>query len=108
MAQSALRNREIQTLSLIQLTVLDDSMEPDIRRGDILWVSSGHRALKNGRLFWLRQEIDMLIRRLQRVESGKWRAVANNPSYLPLVVDESDLGKEVEVLGTVLGRLQIV
>jgi hypothetical protein len=50
----------------------------------------------------------MLFRRAFRTESDDWRLEANDPHCVRIVVKESELGKEIAVLGMVMGRFEII
>jgi hypothetical protein len=71
-----------EALSLTHVTVLDNSMEPEIRMGDILVVDNDQKTLSEGRVFWLRRGDDMLFRRAfeRRTTIGDLRQTIHNVS----------------------------
>ena len=61
-------------------------MEPILPDGCSILVdrSKGRKRRRKGRIFVLRTEYGLVVRRAGRDEEGNWQIVSEHPSYLPV------------------------
>ncbi len=80
----------------IALRVEGDSMEPNIRSGDILVIDQSDREPLEGRAYVVRSATGLIIKRL-RQEAGAWIMASDNPDFPP-----RPMAGEDRILGRVL------
>ena len=68
------------------ITVRGESMEPILPDGCSILVdrSQGRKRRREGRIFVLRTEYGLVVRRAGRDEEGNWQTVSEHPSYPPV------------------------
>ena len=66
-----------------------DSMEPTIRDGDLVAVDSGRTDPLDGRLFAVRTDAGLVVKRLRQT-GGRWLLISDNPSHAPRPVGKDD------------------
>ena len=85
--------------------VTGDSMEPMLSEGDTVLVDHRRNEAKQGKVFAVRVEDDLLVKRLQRQPDGGWLLTSDNESYEPVsMVHHAALIGEVVWRGTWLGE----
>lgn len=85
---------------LLAIRVEGDSMQPTLHSGDILLVDTSSRRIQDGQLFVLRDQCNLLIKRLQPALGGRVRVISDNPRYPEQLV----YSQELEILGRVIWK----
>ena len=81
--------------------ITGDSMEPMLSDGDTVLVDHRRNEAKQGKVFAVRVEDDLLVKRLQRQPDGGWLLTSDNESYEPVsMVHHAALIGEVVWRGT--------
>ncbi len=63
-----------------------DSMEPDLRAGDIILIDhTDNRAAREG-IYVIRMDDALLVKQLQRLPGGVVKVISRNPAYEPFTV----------------------
>ena len=95
-----LREQSLSPTNLAVIEVRGDSMDPTLHDGDSVLLDMRSLQLKDGGIYTLRREGELLVKRLRR-QSNDWLIVSDNLSYPVERLDEN-----VDVLGRVvwLGR----
>ena len=95
-----LRDQQLMADKLAVIEVQGDSMEPTLRDSDIVLLDMRPPKLRDGEVYTLRREEDLLIKRLRR-QGSSWLIVSDNIAY---PVEPLEAG--TEVIGRVvwLGR----
>jgi transcriptional regulator with XRE-family HTH domain len=74
-----------------------DSMEPDLRPGDIVLVDHTDTTARREGIYVLRREDALLVKRLQLLPGGVIRAISRNEAYEPF-----SLSEEYVIIGRVV------
>ena len=90
-----LREHRVSGRQSCLFRVSGDSTEPTICHGSMVLVDRGSVELFPRRVYVLRVEDDLVVKRVERVERGWW-VVSDNPAW-----ERFRLGAEVEVVGEV-------
>ena len=69
--------------------VVDDSMAPAIRDGDLVVLDAGRAEPLDGQVFVVRTGEGVLVKRLRRTDD-RWELESDNPAYEPRVVTDRD------------------
>ena len=69
--------------------VVDDSMAPAIRDGDLVVLDAGRAEPLHGQVFVVRTGEGVLVKRLRRTDD-RWELESDNPAYEPRVVTDRD------------------
>ena len=95
-----LREQQLMEDNLAVIEVRGDSMEPTLRGGDTVLLDMRTQPLRDGEIYTLRREDDLVVKRLRRMD-GEWHVSSDNPAYPPQALED-----EVSVVGRVvwLGR----
>ena len=95
-----LRDQQLMADRLAVIEVQGDSMEPTLHDSDIVLLDMRTPELRDGDIYTLRREDDLLIKRLRK-QGSNWLVVSDNISYPVEPLDEG-----VSVIGRVvwLGR----
>ena len=98
--KSWLREQSLSPTNLAVIEVRGDSMDPTLHDGDSVLLDMRSPQLKDGGIYTLRREGELLVKRLRR-QGNDWLIVSDNLSFPVERLDES-----VDVLGRVvwLGR----
>jgi phage repressor protein C with HTH and peptisase S24 domain len=88
---------------LILEIAVGDSMEPDIRNGDVLLVDTTDRTFRNFGSYVVEARGERLVKRVQRKFDGSLILISDNKMYLPESIP-ADMAKEVHVVGRVIWR----
>lgn len=89
-------------LSLVH--VEGDSMEPDLRAGDIILIDHTDASARREGIYVLRMEDALLVKQVQRMPGGVLRLVSRNPAYEPILlpIPEVQPGGKVSIIGRVV------
>ena len=95
-----LRDQRLMADQLAVIEVQGDSMEPTLGSGDIVLLDIRPSELRDGEIYTLRRDEELLVKRLRR-QSENWLIVSDNIAY-PV----EPLGSTAQVVGRVvwLGR----
>ncbi|HID49901.1 MAG TPA: LexA family transcriptional regulator, partial [Chromatiales bacterium] len=92
----------VEEQGLFLLRVIDDSMNPTLRSGDMVLIDGRQLPACSGDgLYLLRLGQALMIRRLQTLPGGRCRAVSANPEYAAFIIRLDD-DAEIRVLGRVV------
>ena len=80
----------ISTQNSILMDVMGDSMQPLILSGDTILVDQSQKDPKDGGIFLVGFDQELLVKRLQKTARG-WLLVSQNPNFSPIAVEDSDL-----------------
>jgi phage repressor protein C with HTH and peptisase S24 domain len=89
--------------ALILEIAVGESMEPDIRDGDLLLVDTTDRTFRNFGIYVIEARGERLVKRVQRKFDGSLILISDNTRYQPECIP-ADLAKEVHVVGRVIWR----
>ncbi|MDT8446173.1 MAG: S24 family peptidase [bacterium] len=87
---------------LALINVIGDSMTPTLHNNDLILVDMAQREVKDGLLFVLRIENDLIVKRLERLINGKIKLSSDNRSYSEQTVDPTDLNEQLQIVGRVV------
>ena len=73
-----LDREHIHTTDLVMMDVMGDSMEPLIREGDTVLVDQTDRDPVDGKIYVLRIEDALMVKRVEKIPGG-WRVKSDNP-----------------------------
>jgi phage repressor protein C with HTH and peptisase S24 domain len=93
----------LDAADLILEIVMGDSMEPDIRDGDVLLVDTTDRTFRNFGIYVIEARAERLVKRVQRKFDGSLILISDNKMYQPESIP-AEMAKEVHVVGRVLWR----
>jgi phage repressor protein C with HTH and peptisase S24 domain len=82
--------------------VVGESMEPDLRAGDVILVDLRDTRVSREGIFVLRVGDGLLVKRLQRLPGGEIEASSSNPRYKPFNVDLKARETGVAIIGRVV------
>ena len=88
-------SHNIHNLSLIQAE--GDSMSPTIQDGDLLMINDSIKEIFPNKIFVIKQDNKLRVKRLKTELSGETLIISDNPSY-PIEV----MNKETEIVGQVV------
>lgn len=75
---SWLTSHDVNAQQLVALNILDDSMQPSLHAGDLIVVDTGEIEPRDGDVFVVEYESQILIRRIVR-DAGNWWLTSDNP-----------------------------
>lgn len=81
-------------------TVSGDSAEPTMSDGDYVMVDLSAKELRNGGMYVIGIDDDVVVKRVERLVDGSVRLRSDNPNYSPQVVSTSDVDR-LRVIGRV-------
>jgi len=73
------------------INVSGDSMEPDLRAGDIILIDHTDATATREGIYVIRMDGALLVKQLQRLPGGLVRVVSRNPAYEPFTVPVAKL-----------------
>ena len=85
----------------ILLTVGGDSMEPDLRAGDLVMIDMMQTGLRDG-LFVIRLIDHLVVKRVQRVRGPLISLVSSNATYPTMPIDIQAEGDQFQIVGRVV------
>jgi phage repressor protein C with HTH and peptisase S24 domain len=68
-----------------------DSMEPDLRAGDIVLIDHTDVTARREGVYVIRMDGALLVKQVQRLPGGQVRVMSRNPAYEPFTVPVSKL-----------------
>lgn len=83
---------------ILLIKAIGDSMNPTIRAGALLLVNSSVTKVRNDGIYVIRQNSDLLVKRIQNMMDGQLKVRSDNPEYEPLMVASEAL----DILGEVV------
>jgi phage repressor protein C with HTH and peptisase S24 domain len=81
-----------------------DSMEPDLRAGDIILVDHTDTAARREGVYVIRMDNALLVKALQRLPGGVIKVTSRNPAYDPFNVNAVDVesSEDFSIIGRVV------
>jgi len=73
----------VATGNLFAFTVSGDSMSPTVEDGDLVLVDGSQGTPADGRVYALREDNALLVKRLRKAGSGGWLLVSDNEDFKP-------------------------
>lgn len=102
--RSWLEARGLDAKNLIELPVIGDSMQDELREGDTVLVDTSARHIVGGSIYVLRQEEDLMVKYLQQLPEGDVMVSSENgkafPSYI--IKAHAFTAGDAEVIGRVV------
>jgi phage repressor protein C with HTH and peptisase S24 domain len=80
-----------------------DSMEPDLRAGDIILLDHTDQTARREGIYVIRMDGSLLVKQLQRLPGGVVKVISRNPAYEPFTVAAAQLEEHSEF--AVIGRV---
>lgn len=80
-----------------------DSMEPDLRAGDIVLIDTTDTTARREGIYVIRMDGALLVKQLQRLPGGVLKVLSRNPAYEPFTVTVAQLEERDGF--TVIGRV---
>jgi len=93
-------NLKVAPKDLALINVIGDSMEPTLRHKDLILINRAEREVKDGLLYVLRVENNLIVKRLERLLNGLIRVKSDNPDYQEQLIDPRS--ETLDVIGRVL------
>lgn len=89
---------------LTLIHVEGDSMDPDLRAGDIILVDHTDTTARREGIYVLRMEDALLVKTVQRLPGGLVKLISRNEAYGPITlpIPKLDVGGEVSIIGRVV------
>lgn len=100
MSRLWLEKHRLRARDLFIIWGVGESMEPSIANGEKLLCSKAEYHLSGDGIFIIRQDGDLMVKRLQRLP-GKIRVLPQNPAYQAYDVELND-GADFEIIGRVM------
>lgn len=103
MGKRTLSNLGVMSENAFAVTARDDSMMPYVQDGDTIYIDTGRKEIKDGRIFAIRFGELCLCKRLYRLPDGGVRIVSDNAAEFPeqVATKQQISDGEFEVLGWV-------
>lgn len=86
---------------LCLIYVEGDSMEPELRAGDIILIDRRDTGPNRDAIYVMRIDDALLVKRLQRLPGGQLRVTSDNPRYDPFLLKNEEL-ENVVIVGRVV------
>lgn len=88
--------------SLALIHVVGDSMEPTLHADDLILIDMGQREIKDGLLYVLRIENNLIVKRLERLLNGQVKLSSDNHNYSEQIVDPKNPDERPQIVGRVV------
>lgn len=89
--------------TMVLMKVCGDSMEPDIRHGDMVLVDQSKREIYGHAIYAMGINEEIYIKQVETLPGGRLVLRSRNPEYSPISVDlHGDLADSVRVIGRVI------
>lgn len=89
--------------SMVLMKVFGDSMEPDIRHGDMVLVNQGHTQIFGHAIYAVGVNEEIYIKQVETRPGGLLRLRSLNPRYEPIEINlRGDLESSVRIIGRVI------
>lgn len=99
-----LKEKRLRADKLMVVYAEGISMMPTISDGDVVLIDETRTDPVDGELFGLKLPTGKdVVKRLQKLKSGEWMVVSDNPDFRPFFFSSED-GDEVKILGRVVWR----
>lgn len=95
-----LKQKNLFVKNLVVIFVKGDSMQPTIFDNDTILVNTANKSLTDGLIYVIRQNQELLVKRLQRLQNGV-RLISDNKIYSNIDILSDDL-LNFEVIGQVV------
>lgn len=82
-----------------------DSMEPDLRAGDIILIDNTDTTASREGIYVISMGGALLFKQLQRLPGGMVKIISRNQAYEPFTVPAANLGKDGEI--SIVGRVVV-
>lgn len=98
------RELRVSPKDLRLIHVEGDSMEPDLRSGDIILVDHTDTAARREGVYVIRMDNALLVKALQRLPGGVISVTSRNPTYKPFSVNASNVesSEDFSIIGRVV------
>lgn len=97
------RELRVSPKDLRLIHVEGDSMEPDLRSGDIILVDHTDTAARREGVYVIRMDNALLVKALQRLPGGVIKVTSRNPAYDPFSVNAIDVESSDDF--SIIGRV---
>lgn len=88
---------------MVLMKVCGDSMEPDIRHGDMVLVDQSKSQIYGHAIYAMGINEEIYIKQVETLPGGRLVLRSRNPEYTPISVDlHGDLAESVRVIGRVI------
>ena len=88
---------------MVLMKVCGDSMEPDIRHGDMVLVDQSKREIFGHAIYAMGINEEIYVKQVETLPGGRLVLRSRNPEYSPISVDlHGDLADSVRVIGRVI------
>jgi phage repressor protein C with HTH and peptisase S24 domain len=90
--------------NLLLTQVVDESMEPTLKQGDLVLVDTNHRDLEtvSHGIYLLKLNDRLLIKRLQYIADNTLRVISDHPAYEAFSIKPSELSSSLSLMGKVV------
>ncbi len=99
-----LERRSLSANSLSVISVSGDSMEPDLRDGDLILVDHATTSLDDGNIYAVRFSDGLYVKRIQHLPGDKVHLISSNRNYPPIEIAHP-VADGVEVIGRVVASM---
>ena len=96
-----LERRGLKPDMLSVISIKGDSMEPDLRDGDLILLNCADIEPVDGKIYAARFDCDLFVKRIQRLPGHGLMLVSSNPTYQPITVDAGTRG-DIQIIGRVV------
>lgn len=96
--------RNLSADRLAVLSIKGDSMEPDLKDGDLILIDRAQaepRAMDEGHIYVVRFDDDLFVKRVQHLPGNRLMLLSSNPVYHHVTVEPPDLDG-VRIIGRVV------
>jgi phage repressor protein C with HTH and peptisase S24 domain len=97
------RGLDPQHLSVI--SVVGDSMYPELSDGDLVLLDRAQIDLADGRTFVIRFDDELFIKKLQKLPPRQLHLISKNKAYPPIVIDLHTQSHMIQIIGRVVASM---
>jgi phage repressor protein C with HTH and peptisase S24 domain len=80
------RELRVSPADLRLIYVEGDSMEPDLRAGDVILIDHSDTLARREGIYVIRMDDALLVKQLQRMPGGLIKVISRNPAYEPFTI----------------------
>lgn len=99
-----LERRSLKANNLSVISVSGDSMEPDLRDGDLIVIDHATTSLADGNIYAVRFSDGLYVKRIQHLPEDKVHLISSNRNYPPIEITHPT-ADGVEVVGRVVASM---
>lgn len=99
-----LDRRGLNSNNLSVISVAGDSMEPDLRDGDLILIDHATTSLADGNIYVVRFSDGIYVKRIQHLPGDKVHLISSNRNYPPIEIAHP-VADGVEVVGRVVASM---